>query len=853
MDILYRAPLLQFDITNRKEVARHWQDLLQAIELSSKDLYHAIKGKNPEELSQKEWKTVYRYLLRGKYRATPFGKWAGVGIAKWGAEEYSNSQTLSQHSPILSTSIASEGNSTYWMNPSLQRWGGGWKFWNFDRQEETWRFSRSEDSPYIQRIREISFDKRTINPAILFRPFPELQLHERREVWHYLTESQLLVPERFPYLPEHERKEDQFIHTLFSVPEIHRNKLENLLEEMSQRALPQRRPYLDKLTRRFTEVFDDRFVPLHLLWKLVPYLNDGSDSSQSGTIDLPEYPLIIQDKNKTFDLKTVPKPVRLHKKPFHAQVLFRILDSGNLLIDNMSFNRPFVYGGRFTHHPQIFSYFQQHLQQEVEMISADVLLFESRKTQAIADHRSVADYVINCFSGSSSSVEFDSSQVYIGMNGERFELYIPHLGKRLKPIIQHPLNPEYITHPLCRILWEVAHQDILRPLHYAHPGFLAASYLPQLNWGDIILQPRRWKFGHEWQGKTEEELMGYLQSKGIPQRVLVGKHDQELVLNLSAPSDRYVLLEELSKDREINIFECLWAENECSSNQPISYPQFLYGKSWPLIKSDNVRSHFNLVEGHENKNWISVRIVLSPDYQQHLVSGRLLGLVSEFEERGIRPFYFLYYPISSPEIRFRVKVNEVATYEYATTQLYTYFQEFPEFEQVHPHAYYPESSKYSQEGMGISEELFYQESKLILESAPTSDLEKFSLAVGIGNLLIETSGNPEYWLALLSRLCKGKAYHSLPDPFLRLFDQIAPKKWQEFYGGQVRQHPWINFEDKQGLFLGNHLHMAINRIFWDSAMEKEREVHSVLLCILRRSKFGKKKGSRRNMENFSAL
>lgn len=853
MDFLYRAPLLQFDITNRKEVARHWPGILQSIELSSKDLYHAIQQKKPEELSQKEWKSIYRYLLRGKYRATPFGKWAGVGIAKWGTEEYSNRQSLNQHTPIKSTSIAREGNSTYWINPSLQRWGGGWKFWNFDREEETWRFSRSEDSPYIQRIREISFDNRPIDPAILFRPFPELQLLERREIWHYLTESQLLVPERFPSSPYQERKEDHYIDTVFSVPEIHRNNLDNFLDEISQSALPQRRPYLEKLTRRFIEVFDDRFVPLRMLWKLIPYLNDAPDTTPFGALDLPEYPLMIQTKDESFDLKTLVNPIRGRKKPFHAQILFRILDSGKLLIDNLSYNRPFVYGGRFTYHPYIFTYFQQHLQQEAGIIPADVLLYEGRKTKAISDHRSIVDHVINCFSGSYSSDEFDSSQVYIGMNGQRFELFVPHLGKKLKPIFQHPLNPEYITHPLCRILWEVAHQDILRPLHYAHPGFLAASYLPQLTWGDIILQPRRWKFGDEWQGKTEKDLVNYLSAKEIPQRVLVGKHDQELVLNLSQSSDRCVLLEELSKDSEVNVFECLWVGNETSPDHPISYPQFLYGKSWDTPDKDYNTSHLNLVQDQENKNWISVRIVLSPDYQQHLVSDRLFGLVSEFEERGIRPFYFLYYPISSPEIRFRVKVKEVTAYEYATTQLYTYFQGFPEFEQVRPHAYYPESSKYSQEGMGISEELFYQESKLILESAPSTDLERFSLAVGIGNLLIEASGNPEYWIVLLSRLCKGKAYHSLPDPFLSQFDRIAPKKWQEFYAGKVRQHPWIKSENKQGLFLGNHLHMAINRIFWESATEKEQVVHSILLCILRRRKFGKKKVSVRDMENSSLL
>ncbi|WBL44276.1 thiopeptide-type bacteriocin biosynthesis protein [Algoriphagus halophytocola] len=847
MHFLYRAPLLQFDIGNSQEIVQHWKDILQCIELSSRDLYQSICQKSPEALTSKEWRSVYRYLLRGKYRATPFGKWAGVGIAHWGKEDYSKRQFLSYRS-IDTPAISQEKICHYWTNPSLERWGGGWKFWNFDQLSGKWRFSKVEDSPFLQRIREISLDHRPIERSAFFNTFPDLQLQERMEVWNYLTESQLLLPERLLCnWTAPQKKEDVYISTSLSVAEIHRQRLDTFLDEIKQTAMGQKRPYQVRLARKFIEFFDDRFVPLSLLWKLVPYLNDAGAPSPIGAVDYSEYPLIMHTKDESIDLKTFPSRSGETKKPLHGQVLFRILESGKLLIDNLSFNRPFVYGGRFTFEPQIFEYFRQQVRKTDSSIQADVLLQEGRKTRAISAHHNLFDHVINCFSGSTSPNEFDCEQIYIGMNEQRFELVIPHLGKKLQPIFQHPLNPEYITHPLCRILWEVAHQDILRPIHYAHPGFHNASYLPQLTWGDIILQPRKWKIGYDWKGKTEEDLSTYLRSKNIPQRILVGRQDQELILNLSQSRDRQVLLQEISNKKTVNVFECLWAGNENCSTIPSIYPQFLWGKSWQTVNHENTPIYINLVNGQENKNWVSVRIVLRPDYQQHLVADRLFGLVSELEAQDILPFYFLYYPISNPEIRFRVKVKDNSAYEYVSAKLYTFFQNFAEFEFVRPHAYYPETGKYSLEGMGISEEMFYQESKLILESSPTSEFEKVSLAVGLGNLLVGASRFPEYWLEFFGQLCKGKSYHSKPDSFLEEFNKMSHKRWQKHYTNQIKLHPWINSEKNQGVLLGNHIHMAINRIFWENAADKEQEVHAILLSILRRQKFGKEKKDKFNL------
>ncbi|WP_026969375.1 lantibiotic dehydratase [Algoriphagus terrigena] len=83
MDFIYRIPLLGFDPRDDSKVMQHWEDIKTRIRSSSPSLYAAIQDKTYDRLDEDTRLTVYKYLLRGKYRSTPFGRWAAVGTAGW--------------------------------------------------------------------------------------------------------------------------------------------------------------------------------------------------------------------------------------------------------------------------------------------------------------------------------------------------------------------------------------------------------------------------------------------------------------------------------------------------------------------------------------------------------------------------------------------------------------------------------------------------------------------------------------------------------------------------------------------------------------------------------------------------
>jgi hypothetical protein len=133
---------------------------------------------------------------------------------------------------------------------------------------------------------------------------------------------------------------------------------------------------------------------------------------------------------------------------------------------------------------------------------------------------------------------------------------------------------------------------------------------------------------------------------------------------------------------------------------------------------------------------------------------------------------------------------------------------------------------------------------------PMSVENKLALAVGIGNLLFENPLFTEYWIQHLKWLSKGNSFHSTPESYLTLFYAITPPKWSEFYVSLLNQHPWYDVEHKQERWLGNHLHMVINRIFWEDSSEKESQVFSILYAVLRKRKFGKKSSKSESEQSF---
>lgn len=842
MALLFRAPLLQFDIRDPQQVIRHWPEVLEAIMLSSMDLFERIQYKQPGELSKREEKSVFRYLLRGKYRATPFGKWAGVGEAYWthsllGDEKVGELRTSLIHPADKPASV-----HHYWLNPSLEPWGDDWKFWNFDKEKQHWRYSKSADSLLIRELKHLSYSGQPILKEGLFKSFPGLLNEEQETIWQRLIAQQLLTSGDDDVSSSWTKKEDHYIINKSGLPASHKIKLDNFFSEIGCLAGRKGSIYLERLIDRFEEEFDDRFVPLKMLWKLVPHLIHENEeiTKASPNEDTSLYDL---SEKRTLNLRDLVFRSDNKKKIAHSQALFRITEKGQILIDNLVFNRPFVYGGRFTHQPELFDYFQRYQDKLENAVYADVILIEDQKVQHISSHRSVTPVTLNCFCGSKHSSVLDTSETYIGIQNGKFILMAPKLGKRVIPIFQHPLNPLFITHPLCRILWEVAHQNYVRPIYYIEPQFVCAEYLPQLEWGDIILQPRQWRV--KWQEcfLNERDLINHLAAKGIPKQVVVGHQDEELTLDLRYKEDISILIEELRQKKPIHIQEWLWKKDDnFTSDTKSFYPQYLYGQVHKSLVNDVIpKQTVNYISEFESKEWISARLILSPDFQESVIRFQLGLFFDRLEKIGVTPYYFLFYRLKNAEIRVRCRISNPEDKGRVVALLHNLLGKISDIDHIKFAPYYPEHAKYSETAMFLSEEIFYQESKIVLQVNPKSKEEKVMMAVGISSMYFNIETDMEFWIEKLKDLAQGMTSHHPVKGYVSQFEGTVIKGWRVHYQALVDRHPWIRDKTKKWGFVANHIHMLVNRLLWEQGMDAEPEIFSLLGRVLREKKYGRGK------------
>ena len=417
MGFLVRLPLLQFSIIDPSEISSHWNYILEAISLSSDSFYKSIKNKCPDQLNKRERITLYKYLLRGKYRSTPFGLWAGTGMGTW---EEGKAESL-YDKPLIRKEIKkgsiSETDFKVCLNPSLEKWGDGWKFWNFDFEKEVWRYSKVIDNLLVQRIRELSLKEVFFGEIEFKKSFPELVGNQVDELWEYLVNSQLVTPSKgnIHILRQQRNKinhKDIFIANKFKLDKKVKNQLDNFLNEIDSIAVFQKRGLLEELKALLFEYFDDRFVPLQFLWTIIPYLDLSGDNPKmenENTIPKKNWNGIsdIDLKKEYFNLEIKNKEIQ------HKQVLFRCLKDGRILIDNIVYNRPFVYSGRFSHQEEIQSFFQEQKSKADGVIYADVIISEGEKENFISNHINLFSYCINVLSESSSEYEFDLKNLHI--------------------------------------------------------------------------------------------------------------------------------------------------------------------------------------------------------------------------------------------------------------------------------------------------------------------------------------------------------------------------------------------------------------------------------------------------------
>ncbi|UZD23917.1 lantibiotic dehydratase [Algoriphagus halophytocola] len=844
MDFLYRMHLVDFDPMDKGEIQKNWNWIKEAIRLSSDSLFQEIEKKQFDSLSFATQAKIHKYLLRGRYRATPFGLWAGVGLGRWGdcnQVDHPLAYSPIENEKYLNHKQQPKLTGRFRLAPGLKEYTSQVQFWSYCSKEEGWRISYLDKNPLILILLSYFKKSEILHFSNFQKFFNTSNIQELSTLWEMLLESGIIIREGFPEVESNPVSIgfDVRIKSKMTLSQGIHKKLESLISEIGNLFVPVESEYLRNFKSWFVQSYDDRFVPLSLLAHQQDFFSHGAALTDRGEHLYKDLPAILWDDKEELDLSVFidKKPTDLH----HLQIAFKLMGGKDIYIENFVCNRPFAYSGRFSLDAEIKNWTVDNIEScTASSMRADVILFETSKSNHISRHDNVFHYSIYPFGTGIKNNHLGVDDLLLGIRDKRLVLFSVKLNKEILPVVQHPLNPDQISHTLSRLIWEIGNQDQHRFLLYQHPSFQKASYTPRLSWRGITLQGRKWVI-KSGDFSDKNALIKFLKQSGIPCHIIAGHLDRELLLNWRRTLELDFLWEELNRIREITIFECPWKENSPFKTKTDHhlYPQIIYSRKGNGHNHPKI-DFLNRISSPDER-WIYLRIAVKESGILPLLLKPLPSILNHIKSRfPIQKWYFLIYTTSQPEIRLRV-LTEGKTEKWAVeSELTKSLMESGWVDQVNASLYYPEYDKYAlmDADMSVSESIFHLESEVVLlgndeyQIKPIITWENATRQYWIIETyynVIQICGKTEEFLAYYKRLVKDipiqerKDLNKSVNPSAQSCKSV-PMAFFKSEFSKIEDIP----EEVLMRIIPNHLHMCCNRSFpYETAMYERQVIYGL--------------------------
>lgn len=855
MKFLFRTPLFDFDPENESEIQKNWIKIMEAISISSASLANEIRDQQYDQLSKSVRLKVKKYILRGRYRSTPFGKFAGVGLGSFNLQKFSlDLEQVVKLGPKY-TSMTWEDNSQEWHLSTVG-------FSQFDRKvflsyhvrEERWALLGIPSNKVISQLINHCKAHQGIRFSEFRLWFKDESQNSVEEIWMHLIELGIL------YQSEEWLKTkitpsvytDIFLADRLGISDEINNVVQDFFQTSGPLFSQVSSSYLGRLKKWFQNKIDDRFIPLPFLLAYQEFtssdfleLNPNGENSKE-SFEIPTSCWGLEE----VDLRKIVKEAPLDPQIYHLDLVFKALDDGRIVIDNAICNRPFVFIGRFNRHEEVFALAQEikgKVYPSQELIYAEVRIFETHVVQGICETRPIFDKFISPFyQKDPNCIPFE--EIEMGLRDDEFLLVHNKTGKRIIPIVTHPLNGKEISHPLIRLLWELDHQKGFKLTHYQSPQFISSNYSPRLTWGKTVLQPRKWVV-FSYQFEVVDELKKWLNEQALPTEISVGIYDRELLINWESEDGFEILWTELRKHPKCVLSEVLWKDKSpftSTTGKPI-YPQLIISHR-KAINEQPWSGFLNSID-HENSWWLYVVFwVAEEDFEDSILLLFSFGFIDYLKKKSVQWYYLVYPDSEQLQVRMRFLANsrdqkgEILSFIVNNLSYQLRFEQRP---------YFPEVKKYGASTYQISEELFWMESRLIVEIIRRTVSLSGPSEIGIECLsqfwadLIYAAGLESYGFKMVKSKVKRMSFelkrNFAVEPLNAKPHRKLPLKWKKEYRLKLMTHlsHWGENNMKWQV-ISNHLHMQVNRFYSVNRKRMEDWLYYLLYKEMGKRIFGKR-------------
>lgn len=827
MNLIYRIPLFDFDINDPIQIEHNWRRVLEAIETSSPDLFDSIDHRSYASLPLALQIKVRKYLIRGRYRATPFGKLAGIGLASWS----DRTQGPPSLSPLFHKCQPSDSNKLngklaeqiFVPMPGLISRFGYHQALIYDSYLSKWCQSKIEKNDFLDSFLLTAYHNTAVDSQGKKLEPKKNQLSEGE--LEELVSTGFVFPSH-QYAPSYTKSINSEVQDPMSVSIQVKDILDGFIAESGELFIKTKNPYLKDFIPWFVDKYEDRQIRLFSLLCDSDFLEKQTDFGKNVNPSTPSFQNQLSeslDLKKHFPVKSLPKEI------YDIQLVFRIGSDGKPIIENLVCNRPFAYLGRFNQYPDFQEYgnsLKEKIYDSQDLIFAQLDLFESPKAQAICQVSEMFDWKISPFPKVSEN-QIGLEDIWIGVEEDRIYLLHTNHQKEIIPVVLHPLHGDQITHPIMKLLWQIALQNPYKFLAYTPKGKILGTNT-EVKWGDLILLPKSWKIIRS-SFRTKDSFLSYIRQAEIPSRFLAGTEDRELLIQKENLIDQEILWQELMRSGELTLNEASWTESGLITNShgiPL-FPQFIYRKTQKIVR-EPILNPFNPIY-FSDQNWIY--LILKTPYSDLLET--LEYLRDFFHYKGykykVKWYYLIYQKSGEHEIRLRVHSPKKESDFLLSLASHLDMEEISWTKSF----YYPETEKYGFEDYVKSEKLFCMESKFLFGfheefkfNLLIPEQQKLCFLTGFWIWIIYSLGKEDEYFEYFKCLCKAQN-SELTSEFKSRFSYLTTYHPMGFNGRKyleiLRCHPFI-WNSNSTDFLINHMHMMVNRFFPLEARKFEFEL-----------------------------
>lgn len=741
--------------------------------------------------------TVWKYFNRAKYRATPFGSFAGIGLLDLGAtsdntiilESEQRLHIFQDWSQSVATSFLENDNKDlkYITNHSYYVVRNAIRYVSrFDNQHE---ISEVESDPVILKILKlcttsVSFDdilKFTIDSLCpqsieaLVSDLVDAQLLFTTDQPQVITAANCQKLTTQPSLPERCYVISERRVAAGALPLAQCRHLPEFTNLLNGLLKPKPAPELTEFISRFRQKFGEQWIPIMealdpeigLGYGNLEQVKDEGDfhpsmKSQSASNKVSRLkqqllnniiPSVLQNSRvvcvENLDLKSEDDRPTL---PNTLTLLVSVSDN-MIHLESIGGCTTNAVSGRFSLCGDPYQQYCREMKDLEQHANPDVLFFDiaytsEKDTENINRRTSIYDFQLNLLNyGALNQLSMDD--LFLSLQGNELILYSRKLSKRMVPRMASAYNYSRSDLAVFRLLCDLQHQglqtDLNLNLRDLHPGL---SYYPRLMFKNIIISPAAWKIDVKALATLKKidasSVSAHLKSLGIPRLFKTGETDQTLRFDQDEEVDMWAFVNYLNKQKDFYVKEAWNSEftkdtsGRSYQNQMIitlTHGHQIYKRYEPNFPIGKLSNSTTCFL--PGSHWLYFQIYCHPFRAEQLLLDFIKPFLNEYRA-NIEKWFFIRYDENGHHIRFRLSLKDPGLGMKLTARLSSLLDPYLQagiISEFLISTYKPEIQRYGKDLIEQVEAHFCRDSELMLALLPTplNTFEKYRLCEDVLN------------------------------------------------------------------------------------------------------------------------